>query len=593
MPVFTYPALRCRQTPDGEWLALFAAPATDIHTWAGTPQKKKLGADADAADTLGFQRDLSRPRLRQLAEFYGDKRNIIQNPLLCAIKPSSLGSVEFAPNSRAADDDEPMVEHGQIRINLNDEFGNLSLLDIITQIRDALAKRLPQLRDRQPPSELLTRMSERASREGHDLPDSAVNDSQDPESESDEQGDDADADADGDTPALAAVVEDESHILDFWDELSACAQLLEDLGDGAPADSFLGYNRSALESFVKPAVVVDGQHRLEGALKAAQDELDDEPNQQEVARLIDSGHSPEEADRRVRCRLARNLPVSLLMAEHPAEHVFQFVIVNQKATPISRPLLGTIISTTLSNDELEPVRERLNKAGIPLEDSRAIASLTRDPRSPFYNKVERGLATEGSGELLAWSVFGGLVRMFKDLRGGILFGSRVDHADKWRRHHLNGSRIVQGWEEHYANDDGAYDYWHERCWRDAFVQFWGTIRDYFGNTSDDQAHNYWGRPRQSNLFNKISLTILAADFLQFLCDRGIGIDSADDVPSLVRDQWLDGVDPGYFNRNWRLEGVKKDSTGIRNRWAHVWLEYRKDPKRLPRVENYRSALSGA
>lgn len=78
------------------------------------------------------------------------------------------------------------------------------------------------------------------------------------------------------------------------------------------------------------------------------------------------------------------------MESLPAEHVFQFVVVNQKATPIGRALLGTIVSTSLSAEELEGVSARLEAAGIPLEDPQAIAFLTRHPDSPFKDLVEKG-----------------------------------------------------------------------------------------------------------------------------------------------------------------------------------------------------------
>ena len=116
------------------------------------------------------------------------------------------------------------------------------------------------------------------------------------------------------------------------------------------------------------------------------------------------------------------------------------------------------------------------------------------------------------------------------------------------------------------------------------------MRDFFASTDDPDANNYWGQPRQSNLFNKISLTILAADFFQFLCETRRGIDSVEHVRELVTD-WLQGVNSSYFSRDWELGGVKKDSTGIRNQWAKLWTEYRKDPNRLPRTENYRKSLN--
>jgi hypothetical protein len=276
------------------------------------------------------------------------------------------------------------------------------------------------------------------------------------------------------------------------------------------------------------------------------------------------------------------------MSTDPAEHVFQFVVVNQKATPIGRALLGTIVSTSLSNEELARVSDRLKNAGIPLEESQAVAYLTRSPDSPFYNKVEKGLTSDGA-DLLPWTVLVSLVKIFRELNGGKLFHERNDYADKWKRELLNDSGIVASWEE--KQFERQLDYWSspDGPWREVFMAFWSKVRAELGNETDDQVNNYWGKSRSSNLFNKISLTILAADFFQFLCDRKLGIDSSSDVLQFV-DDWLEGVNRDYFNRDWKLSGAKKDSPGIRSRWSKEWLEYRKDPQKLPKVSLYRQAL---
>src|SRR5215510_14253035 len=96
MREFRYRAIRIHQTESGDPLVLFAASATEIDTWAGVPQKKVIG---DQGETTGFQREVNDKRLNSLKEFYSNEKNIIQNPLLCANRPSQMGSVEFVPDT--------------------------------------------------------------------------------------------------------------------------------------------------------------------------------------------------------------------------------------------------------------------------------------------------------------------------------------------------------------------------------------------------------------------------------------------------------------------------------------------------------------
>lgn len=564
-----YQALRTRQHPDGPWLVFFSASATEISSWSGIPQKKELGR----VETTGFQRQENLKRISQIAEFCSDSRNTIQNPLLGAIRTTEGSHVIFHPEK-----DDPinaLSQHGVIEIE-SASYEDMGLLDLLRLVKASLEQRVPALREREVPPSKVADLREAASQEGLSLPDTEI----EPEELDEEQ--------DGE-PAEAALFEEESHILDFWDEIAGRIALLQELTAADSAydpESLLGYSKDAMSSFLRPVIIVDGQHRLRGAKDATRQRIDnDDDLQTKIAQRIEEGATAKEAHDGVASLIARHLPVSLLMEDNPAEHVFQFVVVNQKATPISRPLLGTIISTTLSNEELETVGARLENAGIPLDDSRAIASLSRDPKSPFRDLVQRGLASDPSSEVLNWSVFGGLVRIFRELSGGKLFGQRNDYADVWKRQYLDDSAICSDYED--AGYEDAFAYWRDLNgpWREVFIAFWTEIRDYFATTTDQEAYNYWGRPRTSNLFNKISLTILAADFFQFLCERDIHITSADVIPSLV-EKWLSDVNKTYFSRDWRLSGVKKDSTGIRKQWAQLWAEYRKDPSRLPRLELY-------
>ena len=248
-------------------------------------------------------------------------------------------------------------------------------------------------------------------------------------------------------------------------------------------------------------------------------------------------------------------------------------------------LLATIISTSLSEGELEPVKDRLENAGIPLKSSQVITYLARNQASPFAGLVARGLADEGQ-DLLDWSVLGQLVAMFRDLKGGRFYHDRkIDYADSWKRRFLEASKIVKSPSEGRS----VYDAWREPDgpWRTVFIAFWSEVRDIMGCTDNPDASNFWGRPRTSNLFNKPSLMTLATDFFSFLADGRRTIESEAELRIHVQ-AWLQEVNRNYFARNWQLSpsSVKKDAPATRKQWSKLWFSYRRDPKSLPNVRSY-------
>jgi hypothetical protein len=143
-----------------------------------------------------------------------------------------------------------------------------------------------------------------------------------------------------------------------------------------------------------------------------------------------------------------------------------------------------------------------------------------------------------------------------------------------------------------GDDRSNYERWSalDGPWRDVFMRFWTEVRDRLGSTLDPDKENFWGQARSSNLFNKISLTILSADFFCYLVERKATIDSVDSVSELVSD-WLDCVSSGYFDKDWQLSGVKKDSTGIRKQWSSLWTEYRRVGGDLPDRRNFRKPMA--
>lgn len=458
------------------------------------------------------------------------------------------------------------------------DFDQYTVEQCLRGVREHLEGRVPELRGLEPDEDAVEALKAR-------LADAAYEEAAEGEVGGDDDTEDEDDGDDGDdTEATGALYED-SHIREFWQEITARHVIAREIDPEFDQGKFLGFSREALLSYLRPVVLVDGQHRLLGALAAARSKLNDVSVRREVEKRVSEGESAEAVEYDILRRESRLLPVSLLMSDNAEEQVFQFVVVNQKATPVGRALLGTIISTTLSTAELERVASRLKNAGIPLEESRAVSFMAMREESPFVGRVDRGLS-DGQQDGLPWNVLASLITIFRDLRGGRLFGQPRDYATAWRQKYLDGSPIV----EDYATRGytSQFDYWRDfdGPWRHVFIVFWNRIREKFANVSEEETHNYWGRPRTSNLYNKISLTILAADFFQFLVERRLGIESDNEIKALV-DDWLADVSDSYFNRDWKLVGVKKDVSGIRNQWAHIWVDHRRVGGRLPSSAKYR------
>lgn len=570
---YRYQCIISNQTNSDKWLAQLAAPATEIDVWAGVPQKKRFGT---GEETAGFQREESPNRIKSLRDFYLNQDNIIQNPLLCSLRDIPGSSATFEPTPGTSPDTQ--VQIGELVLEVPD-FSSLSFEEILRQVREYIEERVPELQEREPDSAIVDALKERAAEVGHIEPGHT-------EEESSENGEEGTSEL-SENGDPSGVLFEESHIIDFWQEIAARHELTKQIDRPIEANEFLGFTRDALVSYLRPVVLVDGQHRLRGALAAGREILNNPSIQVEVEERIANGESWEDVEAEVVHREARLLPISLLMSTEPAEQVFQFIVVNQKATPIGRALLGTIVSTTLSNEEMDSVATRLKNAGIQIEESQAITYLARHPDSPFCDLVERGLTGDSKG-LLQWNVFASLIGIVRNLKGGKLFGQRNDYAEIWKQRFLPSSGIVADYDS--QGFEKPEDYWSklDGPWRAVFIRFWIKVRDTFGNTEDPDKHNFWGRTRDSNVFNKISLTILVADFFQFMVETRTTLDSADQIPALV-DLWLENVNTGYFDKDWNLSGVKKDSTGIRNQWASLWSEYRKSGGNLPDRRLFRQA----
>ncbi|MGQ7750343.1 hypothetical protein ACUN29_17900 [Streptomyces sp. WC2508] len=560
----TYDAFRSWQTSESKPLILFSAPAVEIEQWAGVPQRRRLAED----ETSGFQREEDRGRVRELTEFFSNHQNVTQNPLLGALQDDAL--IEFREL-------EPGSAFGQLKISYED-YTEVPMIELLRRLVSRLEARVDILSDSVVDETRVAVLLERESQR-LDPTFSPVGEG------SDNQDDDAEivtvdeSSSDDSDDAATVMLAEETHLVDFYTELKGRIRVLEHL-DIQDADEVQGFTKEALLGYLKPVVLVDGQHRLRGAVVSATEALKTDQGRNFILSAVESGQDPKKAEQRLMFESSRKLPFSLLMDGSPSEHVFQFVVVNQKAIPMGKALLGTIVSTSLSRGELQSVAQRLRDAGIKLEDSQAVAYLTRAEESPFRGLVQTGMDGDRTG-LLQWSVLQGLVSIFRELRGGRPYHGKVDYARAWRAEYFPRCGLVTGDSDAERDQDWSRP---DGPWRDIFVYFYTRIRDYFGDSVDTDTFNGWGSTAKSNLFNKISLTILACDYFDYIYTAGEALESLGDF-SRTLDEWLKNgrVSRSYFNRDWQLARVKKDQKVVKELWSQNWHEYRKVPMTLPKT----------
>ncbi|MBY4111466.1 hypothetical protein HQO82_20995 [Rhodococcus fascians] len=556
-----YRAIRFAQTESSKPIVLFSAPATDIDYWSGVPQRELL----DGQETVGFQREENPNRLKQLSKFYSDPMNVVQNTLLCAAQ--DLGAVTFTPT-----DSDPLggVEVGTLEISF-DSMADQTLVQLFKNLKGTLEARSPELANVPLDHTKIETLTQRLNEDPSGISELDFDGAPETEESSEEDG------------TISGLYDSETHILEFYQEISCRCAVLDKLATEDQKrypDEFLGFSRDTIESYLKPVLLVDGQHRLKGALMAADAQASaDLRNQPVPDQQQDESYLHE-----LRENHARLLPVSLLMSDNAEEHVFQFVVVNQKATPVGKALLGTIVATSLTSTELNAVTKRLEQVGIDVSDSQAVAWFTRNPNSPFYHLVQQGIGNEQGGKL-PWNVLRELLTKFRTLSGARLFHDRIDYSDEWAKNELLKSRMIPA---ELTTIGDRKSYWSELDgpWRAVAAEFFSAVRDSLGNQTSDDSENYWGLTK-SNLYNKQSLNILVADFFQWLVDTERTIDEPKEVRELVN-KWLTKASPDYFARSWDLSGVKKDTPGIRAQWSELWVSYRKTG-RLTDYRNYRKA----
>lgn len=296
---------------------------------------------------------------------------------------------------------------------------------------------------------------------------------------------------------------------------------------------------TALESISRPAVVVDGQHRLFGA--------------------ADSD-------------AAIWLPVVAIPNCPWSEQIYQFVVINEKAKPIEASLLTDIFGSSLTRQEQRSLRTKLERSKVDVEQRIAAVIASRETDSPFYGMVKfqlQGQAPAGSTPYLPESAIRFLI---EGGRGGRGWRNDDEFFDVYVAPNLPGR---PEWES-----------WTAGRWREYWFAFWRTVRDYYNEQAQkakgDTGFLLWNPNLQTNLTKSVTLRLFQSLFMKVAVERvqviektrevlakALGPDSADrevkkqtaevaipatipEFEKTVRDWFLDkGIPVRFFLKQWK------------------------------------------
>lgn len=417
MPTKKFPCIPFNQygnASPGDDLLLFAAPARALATWAGIPRKAWH-------IRMLFQRPITPSRESELKQFWdtasaGGEEGFILGPTAIVV----------------AIQGDPLIDDGMIDLNFS------PLIDLEGNPLDALpvlvSKLYPQIKARLSEDQRLTLAEFEAEPFGLPFPDI-----------------------------------EHDYVFEFALQM---AQMRADAARFVAANEINQEELTeivlSMESLCRPALVVDGQHRLWGAASSAKEIV---------------------------------LPVVGIPHCSWLDQIYQFVVINETAQKVETSLLTDIFGSSLTRSEQTTVRRKLSKSRVDVESRIAAVVASRDPESPFYNMISLRIA------------------------GTAPENYRPYLSERTVRLLIEGtSRFARGWR----SDDEFYyqfvaptfpvreewDSWSSGRWRDYWIAFWATLRDFYNEQAEKLgAEPLWQPHVQTNLTKAVTLREMQSLFI--------------------------------------------------------------------------------
>jgi hypothetical protein len=420
----------------------------------------------------GFQRAIIETHVDDIVSYFEVEENISPTAVVVAFKPGQvklnpIPGFETSPNA-------PQIL--SITIDTPD-FDSIDIYELARRAADALGQHLGDTHASPPPN------IENDSQYDGSAHENADQDEDDPES------------------AESLLSLEESHLQQFISQLRSRDWIKKAIQDDEQK------LRTTLCDLLKPATIVDGQHRTRGA---------------------------------ARCEQQIPFAVVALIEAPWKEEVFQFVVINQRAKPIQAEFLSAIVSSSLSEDDILDLKSRLEQAGVNLLNTRIIDLVNGSPESPFKGMIDFKI-TGSEGKLK----FTGMLQLAKRFM-------KLQTHDPKRRFNTFFKQIFQSCVDG-KNLTENRENWQNQEWFTYFCSLWTTVQQHFNQLGFS---NLW--EPGSNLLKIVTLHELQNLFLDWLFKRMDRIENAEQFRKLTR-QFLTNLNGSFFTDVWQLKSLQSET----------------------------------
>lgn len=499
---YNYIGIKYTQGQSKKELLSFCASANDIHAWGGIPTKTERFHG-------GFQRALS-DRYKKIIQFFNEGQTS-PTSVVVAFREGALQVTDLGYPAAWLSEDKlsakPSFAHVQFAFEERDPDSE-DLAALVKAVCDMLRPRLDASED-SPTTEAAVEAGDEAGEQ----------EAAGSEAEEFEISLDSATDDDEEEPSLEIDV-GQSKLRAFYDFLNTPGRMTEWLETETKryealkaakartrADKeFVALTpeqrlKTSLVSLLKPAMIVDGQHRIIGAYQSA-----NAPITFNVCAIKDADW---------------------------VEQVFQFVILNKLAKPISSSFLTALLNTSLTNRELKEIEPRLETVNIKNTDRILMKYINFSENSPFFEMVSQ------PGDMAGI-----------DNQGKLSDKGMLRIAKRWYNLTTSNTELrmfLPAIEETHITK--ARKKWHNHdVWSGFFYAFWAVLKKKY------TAEGVWEKRHKNPLLYIVTLMTLQDLFLEKKAGGDSQFKDRDDFVDQV-ERFFEKV-PGAFFVGWEATGLQ-------------------------------------